>query len=194
MHHTDEVCTTVSGNTDPIASGRPVSPSQQAISTSRSPRLRSCVRTDCQNFAPLRVGDPHAQDVLAALHIDTHDQVGGLHRDHTPVLDPDPDRVHVQDRVDVVDGSVLPRDDLVRDHVGDLGNELRDADTPYTSARCASISRVDIPRAYNDMIISSICPSRRERFGTIRGSKPPFRSRGTTIVTGPTVVATVFTP
>jgi hypothetical protein len=35
-----------------MASGSPVKPSQQAIRTSRSPRLRSWVSTECQNFAP----------------------------------------------------------------------------------------------------------------------------------------------
>ena len=37
-------------------------------------------------------------------------------------------------------------------------------------------------------------PNRRERFGTIRGSNVPLRSRGTRISTGPFVVDTVFTP
>jgi hypothetical protein len=49
MHHTrlhDRL-----RNTAPIASGRPVSPSQQAISTSRTPRLRRPVKAFCQNFA-----------------------------------------------------------------------------------------------------------------------------------------------
>src|SRR6266702_2438490 len=46
------VCTVVCGHTASIASGRPVSPSQQAISTSRTPRLRSLVHTWAQNLAP----------------------------------------------------------------------------------------------------------------------------------------------
>jgi hypothetical protein len=40
--------------------------------------------------------------------------------------------------------------------------------------------------------MSSILPSRRARFGTIRGSKDPLRSRGTSILTGPAMVATVL--
>jgi hypothetical protein len=35
-----------------MASGNPVSPSQQTISTSRMPRLRSSAHTPAQNFAP----------------------------------------------------------------------------------------------------------------------------------------------
>jgi hypothetical protein len=68
----------------------------------------------------------------------------------------------------------------------------RDAFTPYTSNRCASMSRVDIPRAEQDRISSSICPTRRARLGTICGSNSPLRSRGTVRVTGPFVVDTVF--
>src|SRR4051794_11353896 len=49
---TTQVWTTASGKTEVIASGRPVRPSQQAIRTSRRPRLRSWVSTECQNFAP----------------------------------------------------------------------------------------------------------------------------------------------
>lgn len=40
------------GQVASIASGSPVSPSQQAISTSRTPRLRSSASTPAQNFAP----------------------------------------------------------------------------------------------------------------------------------------------
>ena len=35
-----------------MASGKPVRPSQQTISTSRMPRLASWAHTDAQNFAP----------------------------------------------------------------------------------------------------------------------------------------------
>ena len=35
-------------------------------------------------------------------------------------------------------------------------------------------------------------PIRRDRFGTIAGSNEPFRSRGTSISTGPFRVDTVF--
>jgi hypothetical protein len=40
--------------------------------------------------------------------------------------------------------------------------------------------------------LSSICPSRRARFGTIFGSNVPLRSRGTSMVTGPFMVEIVF--
>jgi len=52
MTCTTQVCTTVWGNAVVIASGSPDSPSQQQIRMSRSPRLRSSVGTESQNFAP----------------------------------------------------------------------------------------------------------------------------------------------
>ena len=67
-----------------------------------------------------------------------------------------------------------------------------DALTPYTSKRCASISRVVMPREYTDRIMSSMLPSRRACLGTIRGSNVPLRSRGTATLTGSFVVDTVF--
>lgn len=68
----------------------------------------------------------------------------------------------------------------------------REASIPYTSRKCSSISRVVIPRAYNDNTMSSMLPIRRARFGTTFGANDPFRSRGTSIVTGPFRVDTRF--
>ena len=49
---TTQVCTIACGQIEPTASGSPDSPSQQTISTSRMPRLRSSVSTPSQNRAP----------------------------------------------------------------------------------------------------------------------------------------------
>src|SRR6266576_1097788 len=49
---TMQVCTTVWGNTEVIASGKPLSPSTTAIRISWTPRLRSSVITRSQNLAP----------------------------------------------------------------------------------------------------------------------------------------------
>lgn len=54
------------------------------------------------------------------------------------------------------------------------------------------MSRVVIPREYNDKIMSSTDPSRRACLGTICGSKLPLRSRGTVNSICPFVVATVL--
>ncbi len=47
-----QVCTMAWGQVASIASGKPVSPSQQTISTSRTPRLGSSAQTPAQNLAP----------------------------------------------------------------------------------------------------------------------------------------------
>src|SRR5215217_6815244 len=49
---TTQVCTTVLGKVASMASGKPVSPSTQAINTSCIPRLRSSANTPAQNLAP----------------------------------------------------------------------------------------------------------------------------------------------
>ena len=68
-----------------------------------------------------------------------------------------------------------------------------DTDAPYTSAKCALISPVVNPLAYNDKTTVSTSDSRRCRFLTITGSKVPSRSRGTTTSTGPALsVSTVL--
>src|SRR3954452_8986934 len=47
---TTQVCTTSAGQVRPIASGRPVSPSQQTMHTSATPRDFSSDSTESQNF------------------------------------------------------------------------------------------------------------------------------------------------
>jgi hypothetical protein len=68
----------------------------------------------------------------------------------------------------------------------------RDTLVPYTSARCACTSPVDIPRATSEITISSTPRNRRTRFGTVAGAKEASRSRGTSMSTGPTSVITVL--
>ena len=52
MRWTTQRCTTVPGNAPVMASSNPVSPSQQAIRMSRTPRLRRSAMTQPQNRAP----------------------------------------------------------------------------------------------------------------------------------------------
>jgi hypothetical protein len=54
------------------------------------------------------------------------------------------------------------------------------------------MSRTVIPPAYNEMIMSSRPPARRDPLGTSRGSNVPARSRGTAKATSPTCVAIVL--
>ena len=64
---------------------------------------------------------------------------------------------------------------------------------PYTSAKCAEISPVVNPFAYNEIATASTSLSRRCRFLTITGSNVPARSLGTCTLTSPAAsVSTVF--
>ena len=60
------------------------------------------------------------------------------------------------------------------------------------SATWSTMSCVVNPFAYSDSTWSSNPDSRLACFGTITGSKLPSRSRGASIVTGPTSVCSVF--
>jgi hypothetical protein len=51
MRWTTQVCTTAAGQVTEMASGRPVSPSQQTMHTSVTPRDFNSESTDSQNFA-----------------------------------------------------------------------------------------------------------------------------------------------
>jgi len=56
---------------------------------------------------------------------------------------------------------------------------------PYTSAKCAQISPVVNPLAYNEIAIASTSLRRRCLFLTMTGANVPARSRGTSMVTSP---------
>ena len=60
-----------------------------------------------------------------------------------------------------------------------------DTSTRYISSRWPWISRVVMPRAYNDRILSSNPAKRVCPLATSLGSKLPCRSRGTSISTSP---------
>ena len=68
----------------------------------------------------------------------------------------------------------------------------REIEVSYTCSQWATMSLVVIPLAYNEMTASSNPASRRRCLGTITGANVPSRSRGTSTVTFPISVVTVF--
>src|SRR5690606_21214374 len=68
--------------------------------------------------------DPHTQDPFPAVHVDPDYQVAGLDPDLAAVTDPDPDRVDVEDRVDLLQRPVAPPLDGLVDRVGDVRDRL----------------------------------------------------------------------
>ena len=72
-----QVCTVVSGQVASIASGKPVSPSQQTINTSSTPRLRSSVQTPARNLAP-SLACTQIPSTCFTVQVDPDRDVGGL--------------------------------------------------------------------------------------------------------------------
>ena len=68
--------------------------------------------------------DPDAQDLLAAVCVDTDGQVRGLVRHHTVVADLADQRVQEDHRVDAFERPGLPLPDFLEHRVGDLRKEL----------------------------------------------------------------------
>jgi hypothetical protein len=66
------------GQVASIASGKPVRPSQQTISTSLIPRLASSAHTPAQNLAPSAVWTQIPSTCSGAVHIHSDGDVGGL--------------------------------------------------------------------------------------------------------------------
>src|SRR5438309_7565734 len=112
---TVQVCTVVRGQVASIASGNPVRPSQQTISTSRTPRLRSSAQTPAQNLAP-SVGCTQIPSTCLTPSRSTPTAMwAALLRTcqmRVAVADPDHEGIHVDDRVDLVQRPVLPGLDL----------------------------------------------------------------------------------
>ena len=94
-----QVWTIVSGNTAPIASGKPLRPSTTAIRMSLTPRVFRSFITLSQNFGALGLLDPQAQHVLLALGVQRQGDVDGLVLDQAFVADLHPQRVEKDDRI-----------------------------------------------------------------------------------------------
>jgi len=84
-----QVCTTVSGNTEVIASGKPLSPSTTAIRMSLTPRALSSLTTLSQKLGSLALLDPQSQYVLLAVGIEGERDIDGLVLDQAFIADLD---------------------------------------------------------------------------------------------------------
>src|SRR5690606_6044111 len=124
MRWTTQIWTIESGQVASIASGNPVSPSQQTMSTSRTPRLASSAQTPAQNFAPLGGLDPDAQDMLDPVHVDADGDVRGLVAHMPAIADLHDQRVEVDHRVERLERPLLPGQDLVADLLDDVRDRL----------------------------------------------------------------------
>lgn len=138
------------------------------------------------------VADPEPEDLALAGDGDT-DRGGDRAVGDLPVADLDVDRVDEDDRVDAIQGPVLPLAELVEDGIGDPTDRvLGDARAvDLGEVRLHLAGRQALRRQAQHQFVDARQPP-LERFFTITGSNVPSRSRGTLIVTSPTSVTTVF--
>src|SRR5258707_1943805 len=107
-----QVWTTARGNTEVIASGKPLSPSTTAIRMSWVPRLRSSVITRSQNFAPSVCSIHSPRISLWPEQRTPNRQVNRPAVDHAFVADLHADRVEEHDGVVRFQPAALPRSGL----------------------------------------------------------------------------------
>ena len=114
MHHAG--LTMVSGQMVVMASGRPVSPSQQAISGSREPAVAELGEHPSQNFAPSPLVCIQIPSTCLKPSTSTPTtRWATLMRDRAAVADFDPHAVDEHDRIHLIDRAGLPGADLIDD-------------------------------------------------------------------------------
>src|ERR1700686_2300910 len=118
MRCTMQVWTTAWGNTEVIASGKPLSPSTTAIRMSWVPRLRSSVITRSQKFRAFGLLDPQPEDFFVARATHPKRQVNRPVVDHAFVADLYADRVEEHDGVGCFQPAALPSGGLLEHRIG----------------------------------------------------------------------------
>ena len=191
---TTQVCTVASGQVSRIDSGSPLSPSQQTISASCRPRLRSSVSivAHCLAPSPPAGPEPQAEHVALAVEVDADRDVdrpvGDLRAAHL-----DHQAVDQQHRVERVERPALPGDHLVDDLVGDLRDRLPRDLGPVDLEQVL----LDVPgrqplRVQRDHVARQAHPGAAGTSAPSTGSNVPCRSRGTRRSTSPISVVTVL--
>src|SRR3954469_9219090 len=122
---TMQVCTVACGNTEVIASGKPLSPSTTAIRISLRPRVLSSFITLSQNLAPSLCSIQSPSTSLSPIRIERQRHVNGLVLDQTLVADFDPQRVEEDHWIDRIERPVLPLADLIEHGVGHPADQVR---------------------------------------------------------------------
>src|ERR1039458_549260 len=120
-----QVCTIVFSHTALTASGRPFSPSQTSMHTSRTPRFLISDKTppELGSFPVAVLPGPQSQHVTLPIHGDAQGQVDRPVRD-LPLPDLHINGVDENHRVYYVEGPVLPFWHAFHDPVGDRSDRL----------------------------------------------------------------------
>src|ERR1051326_1143077 len=106
-------CTSVCGKIVSIASGKPFSPSTQAMKMSWTPRFFSSVTTCSQNLAPSVWAIPKPNTFFQPTQSNANRQVNRFVSDVPAVTHFELDGVQIHDGVDRVELPILPRPDFV---------------------------------------------------------------------------------
>jgi hypothetical protein len=107
-----------------MASGKPLSPSTQAIRTSATPRCLSSVRTCRGELRALGLLKPHPEHVAVAVDGDAEREVTGAALDAAALADLEDQAVEEDHRIDVLQRPLLPRADVLQDGVGDAADQV----------------------------------------------------------------------
>jgi hypothetical protein len=138
--------------------------------------------------------DPHAEHFLAAIGAHAQRNVDRLGADHALVADLDPDRIEEDERIGGIEQALLPGGNFLDHGIGDGRYQIRRDVDAIKLPQMPVISRVLMPRAYIEIILSSKPGKRRWYLAINCGSKLPCRSRGTSMSILPVSVTTVLRP
>src|SRR5262249_17467859 len=116
---TMQVCTTVCGNTEVIASGKPLRPSTTA---SAGFQLIDHLEPE---FGAFGLFDPKPKHALLAVGIERERHIHGLVLDQAFVADFDAQSVKKHHRIDPIERSVLPFTDLIKHRIRDPADQVR---------------------------------------------------------------------
>src|SRR5215204_4924635 len=105
---TMQVCTTVSGKTALIASGKPFSPSTTAMRISPMPRFLSSFMTRSQNLAPSEVSIHRPRISFVPSAMTPSAIIDRLVADQAFIADLDPQRIEEDQRIHRLERPVLP--------------------------------------------------------------------------------------
>jgi hypothetical protein len=170
-----QVCTHACGKVASIASGKPVRPSTQAITTSSTPRRLRSLRTERQNLSPSVSCHQDPQHLAFAVTAHAEREVAGAVLDRAVLAHLHHQRVQVNDRIDHIKRPGPPRPHFLEHRVGDPADRVA---ADLDAVKLAHV-RGDVTHGHTagvepeNLVVQPA--SRVWRLPTSRGSKLPSR-------------------
>src|SRR5215510_5568778 len=116
-------CTSVLGKTVSMASGKPLSPSTQAMKMSCTPRFFSSVITCSQNLAPSVCATHKPRTSFKPLSFTPNRHIDRFVAHVRSIANFELQRIQIDKGVDFFQRAVLPGFDFIDDLIGDAGNQ-----------------------------------------------------------------------